>query len=151
MVSGKVRNVDQFVMGGFEIAEKISAIEAYDRFPEQRLSMLRDGQVTGNVIVDADGKQHELDHHERTRSTGGSRTTSSGTNPIVLADAGRDGRGAAADAGDPPRGLREEGQLDPRDHRAVQQHDGKADHKLRALLDAVKNTARQPRAEGAAP
>lgn len=64
-VSGKVRNVNQFVMGGFEVAEKISAPEAYDRFPEQRLRLREDGQLTGNVIVGADGKQHELDGHNK--------------------------------------------------------------------------------------
>ena len=34
VVSGKIRNVAQFVIGGFEIEEKISALEAYHRFPE---------------------------------------------------------------------------------------------------------------------
>ena len=43
VVSGKVRNCDQVVLGGFEIAEKISAIDAYERFPEQRLSLLPNG------------------------------------------------------------------------------------------------------------
>jgi len=65
VVSGKVRNVDQFVIGGFAIEEKILAIEAYERFPEQRLVRLTNGQVSGNVIVTADGKQHPLDHHNQ--------------------------------------------------------------------------------------
>jgi hypothetical protein len=65
VVSGKVRNVDQFVIGGFEIEEKITAIEAHERFPEQRLVLLPNGQVSGNVIVTADGKQHPLDHHNQ--------------------------------------------------------------------------------------
>jgi hypothetical protein len=65
VVSGKVRNIDQIVLGGFEISEKINAMEAYFRFPEQRLSVLPDGQVNGNVIVDAFGNQHELDHHNQ--------------------------------------------------------------------------------------
>jgi hypothetical protein len=65
VVSGKVRNVDQFVIGGFEIEEKITAIEAYKRFPEQRLVLLPNSQVSGNVIVTADGKQHPLDHHNQ--------------------------------------------------------------------------------------
>lgn len=64
-VSGKVPGVSQFVMGGFEIAEKISAIEAYERFPALRLSKRDDGQLTGNVIVNAEGKQHELDDHNK--------------------------------------------------------------------------------------
>lgn len=65
VVSGKVRNVAQFVIGGFELEEKITAIEAYERFPEQRLVLLPNGQVSGNVIVAADGKQHPLDHHNQ--------------------------------------------------------------------------------------
>lgn len=65
VVSGKVRNINQFVMGGFEIKEKIPAIEAYERFPEQRLVLLPNGQVAGNVIVTADGKQHPLDNHNQ--------------------------------------------------------------------------------------
>jgi hypothetical protein len=64
VVSGKIPDAEQFVLGGFEIAEKITASEAYIRFPELRLSKREDGQVTGNVIVNADGKQHELDHHQ---------------------------------------------------------------------------------------
>ncbi len=64
VVSGKVPETEQFVIGGFEIAEKISAAEAYERFPGQRLKELPDGQVTGNIIIGADGKQHPLDHHK---------------------------------------------------------------------------------------
>ena len=65
VVSGKVPGVNQFVIGGFEIAEKISPIEAYRRFPEQRLKMGDGDQVTGNVVVNAAGKQHKLDHHKK--------------------------------------------------------------------------------------
>ena len=82
-VSGKVPGVAQFVMGGFEIAEKIPAIDAYERFPELRLQKLDDGQITGNVIVDAEGKQHELDHH--TKFDRRIKNYIVGTNPIVLA------------------------------------------------------------------
>lgn len=65
VVSGKIPNLPQFVMGGFEIEEKISAIEAFERFPEQRLALLPNGQIRGNVIVTAEGKQHPLDHHNQ--------------------------------------------------------------------------------------
>jgi hypothetical protein len=65
VVSGKVQGAEQFVMGGFQIAEKIHASEAYERFPHLRLRKLEDGQLTGNIIVDADGRQHELDDHEK--------------------------------------------------------------------------------------
>lgn len=62
-MSGKTAGVQQFIIGGFEVAEKISALAAFRRFPEQRLRIV-DGQVTGNIIVDSRGRQHPLDHHE---------------------------------------------------------------------------------------
>ena len=65
-ITGKVQKsppINQYVMCGFEVAEKITALEAYDRFPEQRLKRRDDGQLDGNVIVDQFGKQHHLDDH----------------------------------------------------------------------------------------
>lgn len=64
VISGKLPNVRQFVMGGFAVAQKIDAVQAYERFPDQRLRMREDGQLTGNVVVDASGAQHELDTHD---------------------------------------------------------------------------------------
>ena len=61
-MSGKVDGVQQFIIGTLEVAEKISARTAFNRFPEQRLRMV-DGQVVGNIIVDSRGRQHRLDHH----------------------------------------------------------------------------------------
>lgn len=66
----------------FEIAEKISAIDAYDRFPEQRLRLLPNGDVTGNVIVTAGGEQHELDDHNQFARRIENYIV--GTNPIAL-------------------------------------------------------------------
>lgn len=63
VISGRVPNAPQFVMGGFEIASKISAIEAYERFPALRLRRRSDGQLDGNIIVDESGHKHELDDH----------------------------------------------------------------------------------------
>jgi hypothetical protein len=63
VVSGRVPGATQFVMGGFEIAEKINAREAFRRFPELRLHKLEDGQLTGNIIVNGHGRQHKLDDH----------------------------------------------------------------------------------------
>lgn len=63
VISGKVPTFNQFVMGGFEIEAKLPAVEAYGRFPEHRLRRLSDGQLTGNIIVGPDGRQHELDDH----------------------------------------------------------------------------------------
>jgi hypothetical protein len=62
-MSGKIPGVQQLVVGGFEVAEKISALTAWRKFPEQRLRVV-DGQVTGNVIVNSRGRQHPLDHHD---------------------------------------------------------------------------------------
>ena len=53
VVSGKVRNTAQVISGGYGVAEKISAIEAYERLPIQRPRHLPDRQVTENVIVNA--------------------------------------------------------------------------------------------------
>jgi len=64
VISGKVRDANQFVLAGFEVKDKISAIEAYDKFPELRLRRRDDGQLTGNIIVSHDGRQHRLDQHK---------------------------------------------------------------------------------------
>jgi hypothetical protein len=64
VISGKLPNVRQFVMGGFEVAQKIDAQQACEQFPDQRLQMRDDGQLTGNIIVDESGAQHKLDNHD---------------------------------------------------------------------------------------
>ncbi len=64
VISGKLPNVRQFVMGGFEVEQKINAHQAYQMFPNQRLQLRDDGQLIGNIIVDADGVQHKLDDHD---------------------------------------------------------------------------------------
>lgn len=63
LISGKVKDANQFVVGGFEIAEKMHAMEAFHRFPEQRLHKLADGQLAGNIIIDDAGRQHKWDDH----------------------------------------------------------------------------------------
>lgn len=62
-VSGRVQNFQPYIVGGFQIAEKITALQAYSRFPENRLKRAENGQVIGNVIVDDSGNQHTLDNH----------------------------------------------------------------------------------------
>jgi hypothetical protein len=64
VISGKVPEANQYVMGGFEIDAKIPALEAYKQFPKLRLRQLEDGQLTGNIIVDSEGAQHSLDDHK---------------------------------------------------------------------------------------
>ena len=63
VISGKLSDANQFVMIGFEIATKMDATEAYRLFPQHRLRIREDGQPDGNIIVNGDGKQHELDDH----------------------------------------------------------------------------------------
>jgi hypothetical protein len=82
VISGRLPDFNQFVMGGFEIESKIPAIEAYRLFPELRLRRLNDGQLTGNIIVTADGRQHELDDHNSFDRR--IKDYVIGTNPLVL-------------------------------------------------------------------
>jgi len=63
VISGKVAGVQQYVVGGLQVEEKIDALAAYDRFPDNRLTMGAGGLVMGNVIVQPDGRQHPLDSH----------------------------------------------------------------------------------------
>lgn len=82
VVSGKIPNVPQYIIGGFEVAEKISAMEAYARFPKLRLTTDDKGRVTGNVICDQYGDQHPLDHHQNFERRLQNYVV--GTNPLVL-------------------------------------------------------------------
>ena len=63
VVSGKTAGVQQYVVGGFEVDEKITALAAYDRFPRNRIRRRPDGQLVGNIIVNADGSRSALDEH----------------------------------------------------------------------------------------
>ena len=63
VVSGKVNNAKQFVMCGFEVVRKMNARDAHVEFPDRRLHSREDGQLTGNIIVNANGSQHHLDGH----------------------------------------------------------------------------------------
>lgn len=82
VITGKVKDLPQLVLGGFEVAEKISALEAFHRFPDQRLHARKDGQLEGNVITDDRGKQHRLDDH--TNFDERAKNYIIGRNPIVL-------------------------------------------------------------------
>jgi len=64
VISGKIQGANQFVLGGLEVGSKIDAREAYRLFPEHRLRLVKGGQVAGNIIVNASGEQHPLDHHK---------------------------------------------------------------------------------------
>lgn len=84
LISGKVPNVPQYIVGGFEVAENIKATVAYKRFPDLRLRQKENGQLTGNIVVDAWGNQHHLDNHNS--STFGRRVENYvvGRNPICI-------------------------------------------------------------------
>lgn len=82
VISGKVPGAEQFVMVGFEIDDRMTALEAYERFPQHRLRRRADGQLTGNIIVNAHGEQHELDDH--TSFSSRTKNYVLGKNPIVL-------------------------------------------------------------------
>jgi hypothetical protein len=84
LVSGKVPGLSQFVVGCFEVDKKIKALTAYRMFPEHRLRLGEDGQLTGNIIVDSRGNQHPLDDH----SSFARRIENYviGRNPIVLTE-----------------------------------------------------------------
>lgn len=85
VVSGKVPNARQYVVGGFEVAEKIHATEAYKRFPEQRLHLTENGQLAGNIIIDDRGQQHSLDTHPVASFDNRLNNYLVGRNPIMLA------------------------------------------------------------------
>lgn len=64
IVSGKKRNLAQYVIGGLQVADKIDALAAYERFPQNRMTRSADGIIRGNVPVDERGNQHPLDGHK---------------------------------------------------------------------------------------
>ena len=145
VVSGKVQGLSQVVLGGFEVAEKISVMEAYERFPEQRLRRLPDGQVIGNVIVNAKGKQHDLDHHNRDTFDRRIENYLVGMNPIALLTLEEidEGRLRTLEI------LQEVFGKKGNSVRAIiGRHRNMTElqvYKLRMLLDTVKDSACQPR------
>ena len=63
-VSGKVLNVKQYVVGAFSVDEKINALAAYKRLPENRMHVGTQGTLFGNIIVDANGHHLDCDYHK---------------------------------------------------------------------------------------
>ena len=63
-ISGRVQSHQPYIVGGFQVEEKITALQAFRRYPDYRLARLNNGQVAGNVIVDGHGKHHALDDHQ---------------------------------------------------------------------------------------
>jgi hypothetical protein len=84
VVSGKTTGVQQYVVGGFRVEEKISALAAYERFPENRLSQDENGNLTGNIIIAKDGRQHPLDQHPASSFESRIENYIVGSSPVVL-------------------------------------------------------------------
>ncbi|UXU92096.1 hypothetical protein [Burkholderia sp. S-53] len=63
VISGRVTGVQQYIVGGFAVDEKIHALAAYERFPENRQSQEDDGTLRGNIIVGQNGQQNAIDYH----------------------------------------------------------------------------------------
>jgi len=66
VVSGTVSGLRQYLIGGMRVLRKVDAREAHAQLPDHRLARGDDGVVRGNIIVDADGRQHQLDTHPPT-------------------------------------------------------------------------------------
>ena len=62
-VSGRTSGVKQFVVGGFEVDKKIDELTAFKELPENRQIVLPSGDLSGNIIVDKNGKQNPWDYH----------------------------------------------------------------------------------------
>jgi hypothetical protein len=84
VISGKVQSAQQYVVGGFKVEEKLHALAAYDRFPENRLRLDEEGHVQGNIIVNPNGSQHALDHHKSATFNERLENYIVGSNPIAL-------------------------------------------------------------------
>ncbi|WP_029417167.1 hypothetical protein [Brevundimonas bacteroides] len=84
VISGTTKGVQQYVVGGFQVSEKISALAAYDRFPENRLRRDNEGRLQGNVLVGADGQKHPLDTHSAKNFASRVENYLVGINPVAL-------------------------------------------------------------------
>lgn len=62
-ISGKIPEKAPYIVGGFQIDEKLDALAARMRFPEYTLSRNEKGQIIGNIIVDEEGLHDPLDDH----------------------------------------------------------------------------------------
>lgn len=84
VVSGTTKGVQQYVVGGFQVAEKIDALAAYKRFPENRLQRNDEGKLVGNILIDEAGNQHPLDTHKPTNFARRIENYLVGVNPVAL-------------------------------------------------------------------
>lgn len=62
-ISGRKSGLQQYIVGGFEVDQKIDQRLASLKFPEYRIHDDSDGAKLGNVIVDAQGNRLPADNH----------------------------------------------------------------------------------------
>lgn len=93
VISGRVPQYRQYIMGVFEVCEKIHADEAYKRFPQHHLQKRNDGQLTGNIITNIQGEQHHFDTHKNFANRLANYIV--GQNPIILTTSEEIARGRA--------------------------------------------------------
>lgn len=62
-ISGRTAGFKQYVVGGFQVKEKINAMIARERLPQYQQRLNEDGTISGNIIVDAKGNQNSFDYH----------------------------------------------------------------------------------------
>jgi hypothetical protein len=63
-ISGRTKDVKQYIVGGFQVEEKINAIIARERFPQYQQRQDEEGNIVGNIIVDKNGEQNKFDYHK---------------------------------------------------------------------------------------
>tara|TARA_B100001146_G_scaffold224002_1_gene240216 strand:- start:2943 stop:3491 length:549 start_codon:yes stop_codon:yes gene_type:complete len=62
-ISGRAKGVSQYLVGGFQVKDKINALLAREKFPQYRQVQNDDGSLSGNIIVDENGNQNPYDYH----------------------------------------------------------------------------------------
>ena len=82
VISGHVEGIRQYVVGTFQVEEKITAMAAYKRFPENRQQRIEDGSLAGNIIVDSAGNRSRIDYHSNFEKRVQNYIV--GRNPLVL-------------------------------------------------------------------
>jgi hypothetical protein len=66
------------------VKDKIDALVAYERFPQNRLRIDNSGKLQGNIIVAPDGAQHRLDRHDPETFSNRVKNFIVGSHPIAL-------------------------------------------------------------------
>lgn len=84
VISGSLgKHIPQYVIGGLDVDSKLeSQLEAFDKYPENRLNFDEKGGRSGNIIVTAAGEQHERDSHTKFDSR--IKNYLEGSNQVVL-------------------------------------------------------------------